>query len=155
MQHHIAELEQLGYLMVIVICGVIYRKIVVGGIEMEMLIIVVGEVHRVAASVADNEELHEAHQRVGVAIATILLVVNDLFHRLHRRNTVTLQLNLDQRQSVDENDDIVSLVAICGVNSELVHHLVIVLAPVAKVHEAVIEGRTVVAREGLLLTETL
>ena len=70
--------------MVIVICGVIYRQIVVGGIEMEMLIIVIGEVHRVAASVADNEELHEAHQRIGVAATPILLVVDDLFDRLHR-----------------------------------------------------------------------
>ena len=155
LQHHIREFEQLGNLMVVRIGSVIHRQIVVRCIEVEMLIVVICEVHRIAATVADYEQLHEAHQRVGIAIATVFLIADNLFHRLHGGNTVTLQLYLHQGQTIDQDDDIVTLAAVCCVDGELVHHLIIILAPVPQVDETVIEGRAVVTNEGLLFAQAL
>lgn len=141
--------------MVLGIRRVVYWKIVVGRIKMEVLVIIVGEVHRVAAAVAYNEQLHEAHQCIGVAVAAVLLVVHNLFNGLHRRNAVALELNLDQRQTIYEDDDIVALAAISSVDGELVHHFIVVLAPVPQIHEAVIEGGAIVAHESLFLAQSL
>ena len=46
--------------MVVAIGGMVDRKVVVGGIKMKMFIVVIGEVHRITTSVADDEELHKA-----------------------------------------------------------------------------------------------
>ena len=141
--------------MVVLVCGVIYRQIVVGCIEMEVLIVIVGEVHCVAAAVADDEKLHEAHQRIGVSVSPVLLVADNLFNRLHRGNAMAFKLNLHQGQAVDQNDNIVALVAVGGIDGELVHHLIVILAPVPQVHKAVVEGGAIVACEGLLLAQAL
>jgi hypothetical protein len=49
------------------------------GIEGEVAGVVVGEVVG-AVAVADDEELHEAEQRLGVAVAGVVLVFDDLLH---------------------------------------------------------------------------
>lgn len=50
------------------------------GVECEVAGVVVGEIHRLGA-IADDEELEEAEQRSGVAVAGVVLVVDDLLHR--------------------------------------------------------------------------
>ena len=49
-------------------------------VEGEMPRVVVGEVPRVRA-VADDEELDEAQERLGVSVTRVVLVVDDLLHR--------------------------------------------------------------------------
>ena len=127
----------------------IHRQVVVGGIEMEMLIVVVGEIHRITATIADDEELHEAHQRVGVSVATVLLVAHNLLHSLQWRHTVSLQFDLNQWQAVNQDDDIVALTAVGRVDGQLIHHLIFVLAPVAGINEVVVEGRAVATHKDL------
>lgn len=49
------------------------------GIEAEMTAVVVGKIPGIA-SIANDEELHEAQQRLGIAIAGVVFVVNNLLH---------------------------------------------------------------------------
>lgn len=48
-------------------------------IESEMAGVVIGEIVG-AVAIADNKELEEAEQRLGVTVAGVVLVIDDLFH---------------------------------------------------------------------------
>ena len=122
------------------------------GVEAEMAGVVVGEIPGIA-SIADDEKLHEAQQRLGVAIAGVVLVVNDLLHGPARADAEGFQLDLHHRHAVDEQDDIVTLVAVVGVDAELVDDLEGVLAPVLDVDEGVVQRRAVIAGEAVALAE--
>ena len=154
-EHHVGEFEEFRNFVVALVGCVIDGKIVIGSVEVKVLVVVIGKVHSVAAAVADDEELHETHQRIGVAVTAVLLVADNLFNSLHRRNAVALELNLYQWQAVDQDDDVVALATIGGIDSELVHHLIVILAPVPQVHKAVVEGGTVVPHECLFLAQAL
>ncbi len=116
------------------------------GVEGEVAGVVVGEVVG-AVAVADDEELHEAEQRPGVAIAGIVLVLDDLLHRPARADAEGLQLDLHAGHAVDEEDHIVTVVAVVRVDAELVDDLEGVFAPVLDVDEGVIQRRAVIAGE--------
>ena len=119
------------------------------GVEAEMAAVVVGEIPGVAA-VADDEKLHEAQQRPGVAIAGVVLVINNLLHGPARADAEGFQLDLHHRHAVDEQDDIVTLVAVVGVDAELVDDLERVFAPVLDVDQGVVQRRAVIAGEGIV-----
>ncbi len=55
--------------------------------------------------------------------------------------------------AVDEQDDVVAVVAVVGVDAELVDDLEGVLAPVLDVDERVVERRAVVAGEAVAVAE--
>ena len=71
------------------------------GIEGEVASVVVGEIVG-AVPVADDEELHEAEQRLGVAVTGVVLVFDDLFHGPARVDAKGLQFDLDAGHTVDE-----------------------------------------------------
>ena len=96
-----------------------------------MLVVVISEVHSIATSIAHDEKLHKAHEGVGVTITSFLFVANNLLNGFEWRNTVAFEFYLNQRQTVDENDDVVALATVGGVDRELVNHLKLILAPVA------------------------
>ena len=56
------------------------RQELLVGVESKVFGIVIREVHRICA-VADDEKLDEAKQRLGVAVAGVVLVFDDLLHR--------------------------------------------------------------------------
>ena len=114
--------------------------------------VVVGEVVG-AVAVADDEELDEAQERARVAVAGIVLVIDDLLHRPAGVDAERLELDLDDRHAVDEQDDVVAVVAVVGVDAELVDDLEGVFAPVLDVDERVIERRAVVAGEAVAVAE--
>lgn len=89
------------------------------GIEAEMAAVVVGEIPGIA-SIADDEKLHEAKQRLCIAIAGVVLVVNNLLHGPARADAEGFQFDLYHRHAVDEQDHIVTLVAVVGVDADLV-----------------------------------
>ena len=66
---------------------------------------------------------------------------------------MALQLNLYQGQAVDKDNDIVALAAVGGIDGELVHDFIVVLAPVTQIYETIIEGSAIIAVKGLLLTQ--
>ena len=118
------------------------------GVEGEVAGVVVGEVVG-AVAVADDEELHEAEQRLGVAVAGIVLVFDDLFHRPARADAEGLELDLHARHAVDEEDHIVTVVAVVRVDAELADDLEGVFAPVLDVDEGVVQRRAVIAGEAV------
>ena len=79
--------------------------------------------YKVSVAVADDEELDEAEQRTGVAVAGIVLVFDDLLHGAARVDAEGLQLDLDDGDAVDEQKDVVAVVAVVGIDAELVDDL--------------------------------
>lgn len=110
--------------------------------------VVVGEVPGVAA-VADDEELQEAKQGFAVAVAGVVLVIDDLLHRPARADLQGLQLDLDGGNAVDEQDHVVTVMAVVGVDAELIDHLEAVLAPVLDIDQRVVKRRAIVALEAV------
>src|SRR5690606_32759298 len=131
--------------------GVDRQELLVGG-KVEVPGVVVREIEGLRA-VADDEELDEAEERAGVAVARVALVLGDLFHRAARIDAERLQLDLHDRNAVDEQQDVVAVVAVVGVDPELVDDLEVVLAPVLDVDERVGERRAVVAEEVVLFAQ--
>ena len=85
----------------------------------------------------------------GVAVAGVVLVIDDLLHRPAGADAERLELDLDDGHAVDEQDDVVAVVAVVGVDAELVDDLEGVLAPVLDVDEGVVQRRAVVAGEAV------
>ena len=72
-----------------------------GSIEIEMSPVIVSKIVGVCP-VADNEHLHEAEQRIGITVANIILIVNNLLHSTTRTHIKRLQLNLYNRQAINQ-----------------------------------------------------
>ena len=128
-QKVLGELVELGDLAVVFAGELVDGQKALVGIESEMAGVVVGEVVGVGA-VADDEELQKAQQRFGVAVARVVFVINDLLHRAARVDAQCLQLDLHTRHAVDEDEHVVAVVAVVGVDAQLVDDLKGVFAPV-------------------------
>ena len=76
----IGEVVEVGNLGVVLGRELVDRKKPLVSVEGEVPRVVVGEVPRVGA-VADDEELDEAQERLGVSATGVVLVVDDLLHR--------------------------------------------------------------------------
>src|SRR5690625_4233625 len=113
-----------------------------------MLVVVVGEIPRLAA-IADDEQLHEAEQAVRVAGAGITAGINDLLHRAARRDLQRFQFDLHEWQTVDQEDNIVTVVTAFRIDAQLVDDLEGVLAPVPQVDELVVKRSAVFSLEGV------
>ncbi|SMH65925.1 protein of unknown function [Acidithiobacillus ferrivorans] len=147
-QEAFGEGVELGDLAVVLVREFIDGQKALVGIESEVAGVVVGKVIR-AVAVADDEQLHEAQQRLGVAVAGVVLVFDDLLHGPARMDAQGLQLDLHTGHAVDEEDDVVAVVAVVGIDAQLVDDLEGVFAPVLEVDEAVVQRRAVVAGEGI------
>jgi len=118
------------------------------GVEAEVPGVVVGEVPGIRA-VADDEELDEGEQRIGVAVAGVVFVIDDLLYGAARADGEGFQLDLHHRHAVDEQDHVVAVVAAVGVDAQLVDDFEVVLAPVLDIDQRVVERRAVVALEAV------
>ena len=124
------------------------------GIEGEVAGVVVGEIVS-AVAIADDEELEEAEERLGVAVAGVVLVIDDLLHGPARVDAESLQLDLHAGHAIDQKEDVVAVVAVVRVDAKLVDDLEGVFAPVLDVDQGVVQWRAVVAGEGVDLAESL
>lgn len=131
-QELLGEAVEVGDLVVLPVGVLIDGEEELLRIESEVAEIVVGEVVGVRP-VADDEELHKREQRVRVAIAGVLLVVDDLLHGAARTDFEGLQLDLCAGDAVDEQNDVVAVEAAAGVDAQLADDLVVVFAPVLDV----------------------
>ena len=86
---------------------------------------------------------------VPVAIATVLLVLDDLLHGPARIDAQGFQLDLHTGDTVDEDENVVAVMAVVGVDAQLVDDFEVVLAPVLDVDQGVVERCAVVALEGV------
>ncbi len=139
---------EVGDLLVVLVRELVYGQESLFGIECKVAGVVVGEIER-PVPITDDEELHEAEQRFGVTVAGVVLVLDDLLHGPARTNAEGLQLDLHDRHAVDEQDDIVTVVAVVRVDAKLVDDLEGVFAPVFDVDQGVVQRRTIVAGEGV------
>jgi hypothetical protein len=118
------------------------------GVEGEVTGVVVREVVR-AVTVADDEELDEAQERAGVSVAGFVLVLDDLLHRPAGIDAKGLEFDLHSGHAVDQQEYVVAVMAVVGVDAELADDLKAVLAPVLDVDQRVVERGAVVAGEAV------
>src|SRR5262249_44218522 len=64
-----------------------------------------------------------------------------------------LELHLDDRHAIDEENDVVAVVAVIGVDAKLTDRLKVVFAPVPDVDQRVRKRSAVIAREIAFLSE--
>ena len=152
LEEAVGEVVEVGNGRVIEIGEAIDGEELLGGVEGEVPGVVVGEIEGLGA-VADDEELDEAEERAGVAVAGVVLVLDDLLHGAARADSEGLEFNLYDGDAVDEEDDVEAVVAVVGVDAELVDDLEVVLAPVADVDERVGKRGVIVAGEVAFLTK--
>ena len=153
-QEALGEGIEVGDLRVVFVRELIDGQEALFGVEGEVAGVVVREVVG-AVAVADDEELHEAEQRLGVAVAGVVLVFDDLLHVPAWIHAKGLQLDLHAGHAIDEDEHIVTVVAVVRVDAELVDDLEGVFAPVLDVHQRVVQRRAVVASEAGDPTEGL
>ena len=151
-EERLGEAVEVGDFLVVLAGELIDGQEALVGIEAEMAAVVVGEIPGVAA-IADDEELDEAEQRLGVAVAGVVLVIDDLLHGPARADAEGFQLDLHDRHAVDEQYDVVAVMAVVGVDAELIDDLEVVFAPVLDVDQGVVQRRAVVAGEAVALAE--
>jgi len=137
----------------VVFCGVpVDGQEVFIGVEGEVAVIIVGEVVGLGL-VGDDEELDEAEQGLGIAVAGVFFVVDDLLHGPAGADAEGLEFDLDGGNTVDQKYHVVALEAVVGVDAELVDNFEGVLAPVLDVDKCVVERGAVVADEAVYLAE--
>lgn len=142
------EVVHVGDFLVGLIGELVQRQEPLIGVETKMPCIVVGEIPGIAA-VADNEHLYEAQQCPRVAVPGFILVVHDLLHGATRAYRQRLEFDLNHRNTIDENHDVVSLMAVFGIDPELVHDLEGVFAPILDIHQRIMERSAIVPLEGV------
>ena len=131
------------------------RKVLLVCIEFEKIVVVVGEIKRVGSPVAHHKQLHEAHNRVSVAVTPVFLVFGNLFNGFDGRDDHIFELDLNQRKPIDENDHIVAMITVFSIDTKLVTNLVGVFTPVFDIDERIVERSAVVTNERLLFAEQL
>ena len=153
-QEGIGKWFQSGDLRVVLIGELVDGQVALVSVEAEVPRVVVGEVVR-RVTIADHEHLHEAEQRPCEAVARIVLVLDDLLDGAPRVDAEGLQLDLHHRNAVDQQDDVVAVVAVVGIDPQLVDDLEGVFAPVVDVHQRVVERRAILAREAVAAAKRL
>lgn len=140
----VREVVEVGDLLIVLASELINGQEALLGVEGEVAGVVVGEVVS-AVAIADDEELDEAEERAGVAVAGVVFVIDDLLHGPARVDAESLQLDLRDWHAVYEENDVVTVVAVVRVDAQLVDDLEGVFAPVLDVDQGVIERSAVVA----------
>ena len=137
----------------VVFCGeLVERKKTLVGVEAEVAAVVVDEVPGIGA-VADDEELQEAEQCFNVAVAVVVFVLDNLLHGAARADGEGFQLDLNHRHAVDEEQEVVAVMAVIGVDAELVNDLEAVFAPLPDVDLCLEEWCAVVAVEAVAFAQ--
>ncbi len=148
----VRKVVQVGDLLVVLASELINGQEALLRVEGEVAGVVVGEVVS-AVAIADDKELDEAQQRPGVAVAGVVFVIDDLLHGPARVDAERLQLDLRDRHAVDQQNDVVTVVAVVRVDAQLADDLERVFAPVPDVDQGVIERCAVVAGEAVALAQ--
>jgi len=137
----------------VVLCGVLVDgEEAFFGVEGEVAGAVIGEVVS-AVAITDDEKLNEAQKRAGVAVTGVVLVLYDLLHCPAGIDAEGLEFDLHGGHAVDQEENVVAVVAVVGVGAELARDLEAVLAPVLDVDQRVVERGAVVAGEAVYAAE--
>ena len=82
-----------------------------------------------------------------------MLVFDDLLHGPARADCQALKLDLHERQAVDQQDDVVAVMAAPGIDTQLADHFETVLAPVLEVDQLIVQRGAVIALEGIAMAK--
>lgn len=79
--------------------------------------VTVGVVRKIvgACKITYNKQLHEAEQRVGIAVPRIVFIIHNLLHGFPGRYINFSKLDLHHRQSVYKQDDILPLITVFSI----------------------------------------
>ena len=124
-------------LIVLDISEFVYWKKALVGVEREMARIIVREIE-CAIAVADNEKLKKAQDGFGVTVSGISLIFDDLLDGAARVYAKGLQFDLNDRHAIDEQDNVIAMMAVVRVDAKLADRFEGVLAPVFDVDERVV-----------------
>ena len=116
------------------------------GVEGEVASIVVREVE-CSIPVAHNENLKKAQDRLCIAVSSIVLVIDDLLDRAAGAYAEGLELDLNDRHAVDQQNYVITMMAVVRIYPQLTDHLKRIFAPVLYIYEGVVEWRAIIARE--------
>ncbi len=97
-EEDIGEVVQVDDFLVVLVGVLVDGQVALVLVEREMPGVVVGEVIRVVA-VRNDEELDEAEERAGVAVAGVFFVFDDLLHRPARVDAQRLEFDLRDRHA--------------------------------------------------------
>lgn len=142
----------MGDLLIVFPGELVERQKLLLSVEAEVAAVIVGEVPGIAA-VADDEQLQEAQQGFGIAVAGVVFVIDDLLHGAAWANGQGFQLDLYDWHTVDQQEHIIAVVAAVGVDAELVDHLKGVFAPVLDIDQGVEQRRAVVSLKAVALAQ--
>ncbi|SCZ84437.1 hypothetical protein NSMM_160027 [Nitrosomonas mobilis] len=148
----VGKAVQMGDLAVVHVRELVQRQEAFVGVEAEVAAVVVGEIPGVAA-VADDEQLQEAEQGFAVAVAGCVLIIDDLLHGPARADLQGFQLDLNDGNAVDEQDHIVTVMAVIGADAQLINHLEAVFAPVLEVDQRIVKRRAVITFKTVALAQ--
>lgn len=153
-QEVLGKAVEMGDLLVVPVGVLIDGKEEFLRIEGEVPEIVVNKVVGVRP-VADDEELHEGQQRIRIAVAEVLFVVDNLLHGPARADFEGFEFDLAAGDTIDEQDHIKTLKAIAGVDPQLAHDLEVVFAPILDIDQSEVQRGAVVPLEIVDLAEYL
>jgi hypothetical protein len=134
LQETVSKLVKVSDFSVILVSELIDGQEALFGMEGEVVGVVISEV-KGAVAITYDKELQEAEQRLGVAVARIIFVFDDLFHGSTGIHAERLQLDLRHWHAIDEQDYVVAVMTVIRVDTELINDLEMVFAPVLEVHQ--------------------
>lgn len=103
---------------------------------------IIGKIKRISP-VADDKKLDKAQQGVGIAVAGIVFILDDLLHSTPGACIQCFELDLHDGHAVDEQDYIISVVAVGGIYPKLVDYFKIIFAPLFNIDKGVLQRCTI------------
>ncbi len=148
----LGEVVYVGDFLIIFSRKLINRQEAFVSIKTKVLAMVIGKIPGIGL-VAHNEKLHKAEQRIGIAVAGVVFIVNDLLHGTARTDIQCLEFNLHNRHAVDQQNHVIAVIAVLRVDSQLVDHLKGIFAPVLDIDQGIEEWGAIFTLEAVALTQ--
>ena len=79
-----------------------------------MIIVIIGKIVSIS-TVAHNKQLHETKQRIGITVARVRFIIHYLLHGSAWTHFQTFQLDLYNRDSINQQNHIIPVIAILGI----------------------------------------
>jgi len=80
-----------------------------------MLVVIICKIISISL-IANDKQLNKTEQGLHVAIAWIIFVIHDLLHGSPRTDIIGFQFDLNNRNTVDKQNNIVTMVAVIGIH---------------------------------------
>ncbi len=113
---------------------------------------VIGKIPCIAL-IADNEELYKAEQRIGIAVTWVVFIVDDLLHGTARADIQCFEFNLYNRYAIEQQNNIIAVMAVLRIDAQLIDHLKGIFAPVLDIDQSIVERGAIFTLEAVALAQ--